>query len=220
MIKVSSCYFRAALIAVSLVYPVFLTAQEVGPGTPAESVPTTVEEPDSDSDASSELPLAETVPDAAIEPPVGPWGYGELKLGESYERIRELLEQSNDFQYNSQRMSWTADSPTISAEGRGHIRKGYFQFHDQKLYSIILVLDENKLDYYTLFNTFEKRYGAFSELSPAQVKWTGNSSSLALEKPLTVKYLDLELHRQFLDTSMVDKAEGEVSREGFLEKFE
>jgi len=148
------------------------------------------------------------------------WGFSNIRLNMEFDAVSKLLEKSADFDYVRSTLSWPdPDSPVISVTGRGSIKKGFFQFHNKRLYSITIVLDENRIDYFTMFTTFSQKYGEYSFLSPNQVKWESELYSLALEKPLTVKYLDLTLHREFIEKSMVDKSDMQLSREQFLKEF-
>lgn len=148
-----------------------------------------------------------------------PWGFGGIYLKASMESVESLLDSSAFFVYNSQRVSWLPFSPLISADGRGFIKKGYFQFVEDQLYSITLIMDEGKIDYFTLFTQFNEKYGNYTLLSPSNVKWVGLQSELTLEKPLTVKYLDMELHRAYVAASQVEKSKQQARRENFLDQF-
>ncbi len=150
---------------------------------------------------------------------IQPKGFGSIKLGADYSSVVELLTKSPNFRYRKSSLSWNGDSSTIAADGRGFIKKGFFQFFENRLYSIIIVLDTNKMDYYTVFSQLSNRYGKFTTLSPSRVLWDTEFVSLSLEQPLTIRYLDKQLQQQFLEESSVEKSKEQIKREDFLDLF-
>jgi hypothetical protein len=107
----------------------------------------------------------------------------------------------------------------IECAGFSYIRRAYFQFHEKKLYIMILVLDESKLDHYSLFTTLSAKYGAFTSLSPQKVVWQSEDTVFSLERPLTVKYVDRRVFESLKDQSQAEEDLREVSRRRFLEEF-
>ncbi|HTP58513.1 MAG TPA: hypothetical protein VMM82_06310, partial [Spirochaetia bacterium] len=107
----------------------------------------------------------------------------------------------------------------IECAGPSYIRRAYFQFADKRLLTMILVLDTEKLDYFSLYTALSGKYGQPASLSPQESVWQSSSVRLSLERPLTVKYID-----QATFTNLVSKAgapsdlEG-LSKEKFIEQF-
>ena len=123
-----------------------------------------------------------------------PNGYREIKLGMSVDDVKTKL-----FKYFAYRgepdVSFLPNTSDylIECEGYSYIKRAYFQFYNEKLYIIILVLDETKLDHYSLLTTFTKKYGEFTSLSPVKVEWLSDDVLLCIERPMSVKYIDLEV---------------------------
>lgn len=226
MVKSDSITFPAARLLIflflSLPFIAFTQVEAGEMSSDAATVPIVSEAEEDSSVVGDENVAADTVLGGVGEVAApAEWGFGGILLRADYESVIALLESSDVFNYLHPTLSWPSpDSPVIDVEGNGRfVKKGYFQFHNKKLYSITLELNQFSLDYYTLFNRFKIKYGDYALLSPQQVKWQSPIYSLALEKPLTIKYLDLEVHQQFMDQSQAGKSQAELTRDQFLEQF-
>ncbi len=74
----------------------------------------------------------------------------------------------------------------------------YLQFYDDRLYALTLIFNEKHIDYYTLINRLENKYGAYTELTPEWRKWAKDEVEIKAEKPAVVKYLAL---KEFLEAA-------------------
>ncbi len=74
----------------------------------------------------------------------------------------------------------------------------YLQFYDDRLYALTLIFNEKHIDYYTLINRLENKYGAYTELTPEWRKWEKDEVEIKAEKPAVVKYLVL---KEFLEAA-------------------
>jgi hypothetical protein len=84
---------------------------------------------------------------------------------------------------------------------------------------MILVLDTEKLDYYSLFTALSAKYGQPASLNPQETVWQSAAVRFSLERPLTVKYVDNK-------TFSAQQAKGgaqtdleQLSREKFIGQF-
>jgi hypothetical protein len=75
------------------------------------------------------------------------------------------------------------------------------------------------MDYYSMFKTFTLKYGEPTSLNPTKSEWKNNSVVLSLEKPLTVKYLDVKVFDELQNSSEVATSAEEYLRKKFLESF-
>lgn len=146
-------------------------------------------------------------------------GFENLVLGSDYDDVLSKLDSSNIFLYNSEQPTWINENPVIAVEGRGFVQKGYFQFVDKKLYTITVEINRNRMDYYTIFTELKKKYGKYKQFSPKMVVWESDAAVLYLERPLTLKYLDKNLHSILLDSAKIKKSKSQIQRENFLEQF-
>jgi len=107
----------------------------------------------------------------------------------------------------------------IDTRGRMYMDRGVFSFHNGGLFSISLYLSRQRLDYFQLFDQLSRRYGDPGDLDPERAIWEDERTRIVLERPLTVRYLDLEALRERRGRAETTEALEEVGREQFLEEF-
>ena len=107
----------------------------------------------------------------------------------------------------------------IECEGASYIHRAYFQFADGKLLTMILDLDSEKLDHYSLFSALSTKYGQPTSLSPQESVWQSGLVRLSLERPLTVKYIDEAAFTALVGKSGAPSDLEALSREKFIEQF-
>ncbi|TVR89031.1 MAG: hypothetical protein EA428_10960 [Spirochaetaceae bacterium] len=110
-------------------------------------------------------------------------------------------------------------TPFIDTAGAGFVRRGMFQFHNDELYTIILNLNPSIMDFYTMYTTMTERYGEPLRLDPSHVVWEDELTRISLERPLTVKYLDIEIFHTLRQAGEIEQSLRTLSRESFLEEF-
>jgi len=161
---------------------------------------------------SPEVPLVKTLPR----------GFDQLELGLSLEQVKELLKNSPYFSYRGDPDVSLLNRPLtnlIETEGNFYILRGAFQFYQEKLHSITLVMNPRMLDYFSFFTSFSKKYGLTKALDPSRAYWEDESTRLVLEKPLTIKYLDIKTLNSLTGETQTTEAQGKIAREKFIEKF-
>ena len=107
----------------------------------------------------------------------------------------------------------------IECEGNSFIKRAYFQFNDEKLFIIIIELNQSKLDYYTMFTTLSGKYNESTSLDPTETVWIFTNVRLSLEKPLTIKYIDRKVFEELKAAGKVQEDIEERSRKEFLKDF-
>jgi hypothetical protein len=107
----------------------------------------------------------------------------------------------------------------IECEGASYIHQAYFQFANERLLTMIFVLDPEKLDHYSLFSALSAKYGQPASLSPQESVWQSDSVRLSLERPLTVKYIDEAAFMTLVGKSGAPSDLENLSREKFIEQF-
>ena len=73
-----------------------------------------------------------------------PLGFAEIEMGMELDRVKELLTRDSQFKFRGDPDVSLLASPNeslIETEGFSFIDRAYFQFHEGKLYTIILALD-------------------------------------------------------------------------------
>ena len=95
----------------------------------------------------------------------------------------------------------------------------FHQFSEDKLYIMTVVLDSDKIDYYSMYQSLSKKYGEPDSLSPRKALWNSDTVRLSLEKPLSVKYIDSVIYDSLLKESQAGIDYEELLQESFIESF-
>ncbi len=157
--------------------------------------------------------------ESAVTPP---YGFRNIQLGQQLEEVKEILKKDPLFNYRGDPDVSFLPLPKqtlIECQGNSYISRAYFQFHEDKLYIIILSLDQSKLDYYTMFSTLSGKYGDPDSLSPSDAVWRFDEVRFSLERPLTVKYIDNRVFEDLRDKGRAEEDLRDLSRKNFLKQF-
>lgn len=151
-----------------------------------------------------------------------PRGYRSILLGMEFTEVKDLLLRDSRFDFRGDpdvSIQKNGNQSLISSSGRAFIDQGFFQFNENSLYLIILHMDNEKMDFFSIQKTLTEKYGSPVELSPDGWFWKNENIQLSLEYPLTVKYLDLKVFNSFINEEIRLKSFQEISRTKFLEDF-
>ena len=86
----------------------------------------------------------------------------------------------------------------------------YLQFYSDKLYAITVVFNNKYIDYYTLCDRIEKKYGEYIDLNPNWRKWEIDNIEIRAEKPAVIKYIAL---KEFLEVTNFKKSQDHTENE-------
>jgi hypothetical protein len=157
---------------------------------------------------------------AAVKPP--PSAFRTVALGMSVDQVKDALRQDALYRYRGDPdvsfLPLSAEN-LIECEGSSYLNRAYFQFAEGRLYVLILVLDQRKLDHYSLFTAFASKYGEPASFSPAEAVWESEAVRFSLERPLTVKYIDRRVFDQQVARGAAQQDLEQLSRERFIEQF-
>lgn len=153
-----------------------------------------------------------------------PDGYGSIKLGMSLESAKEALKKNIDFGYHGDRdVSLLPGENRVLIEtnankglGSNFLERCWFQFADDQLYIMIINVNKEKMDYYSIFTTLCEKYGNPDSLNPEKAIWKSDEITMSLEKPLTLKYVDNEKFSELQNKATVLPGPVEMTREEFL----
>lgn len=167
------------------------------------------------------LPLAAAgqAPTGSVPPPSA---FRGLSLGMELEQVKAALAADPLFRYRGDPdVSFLPQSsqPLIECAGTAWIRRAYFQFSDSRLFIMILVLDTQKIDHYSLFTALSGKYGPPVSLSPQEAVWRSEGSRFSLERPLTVKYIDAAVFSRIVSRGVAAEDLEKLSRESFIGQF-
>ena len=151
-----------------------------------------------------------------------PRDYRSIALGMSIREVKELLRQDGWFSYRGDASLSMLERPRaslINVGGSLFIEQGLFQFENDVLVGIVLELNPQTIDWYTTYSSLRKKYGLPQDLNPGRVWWEDEATRLALERPLTVKYLDMSYFNSLIADETDQKAWRETARKDFLDQF-
>jgi len=151
-----------------------------------------------------------------------PAGFRSISLGMGMDQVKRLLAADPLFVYRGDPdVSFLPQTAQylIECPGTTYLRRAYFQFADSRLFIMILVLDTQKLDHYSMFSALSAKYGPPASLSPQESVWQSDTVRLSLERPLTVKYVDNKTFSAILSKGGAQKDIEQLSREKFIEQF-
>ena len=156
-----------------------------------------------------------------------PSGFGKVKLGMSFEEAKSALKSDAQFGYRGDRdvsLSPSDGESVIETDTRqtapySDIEKSWLQFSDKKLYVLTMNLNEERVDYYSVFSKLCEKYGNPGEISPKKSVWKDGSVILSLEKPLTLRFIDSAAHNNKAAGAAVSKTAAEQLKEQFLDSF-
>jgi len=149
-------------------------------------------------------------------------GFSLLELGMSIETTKAALLEDPSFRYRGEpdvQFLPATEIPIIETEGRAFVDRGIFQFHDDSLYIISVVLDRSRLDYFAVYESLVAQYGEPDRLDPSQAVWESEATRISLERPLTVKYIDSEILTGIIESGEMEEALDQVTRDRFLEQL-
>ena len=158
----------------------------------------------------------------AQAPNAVPDRFTSIVLGATLEEVKAQLQIHPLFRYRGDpdlSLVPIDRQPIIETAGVGLMLSGIFQFKDERLYSIILRIDDDQLDYFTMYTRFIEKYGEASYLDPQLSYWEQDGHRMVLEKPTLVKYLDMDVFNRIREEGRAEESFGEYSRELFLSNF-
>jgi hypothetical protein len=165
---------------------------------------------------------AGVVPVTSPEEGALPRSFRKISLGMGLEDLKKTLEQDGLFYFRGDRdVSFlpTREQSLIETTGFSFIRRAFFQLREGELFIMAFSLDPALIDHYSVFTDFVKKYGDPLSLDPGQAVWESDDTRIAIERPLTVKYIDKKIFAEIIAESAV-KDSGEIFlREDFLNGF-
>ncbi len=152
-----------------------------------------------------------------------PAGYGSLKLGMSVDQVKTELKKNSDFGYRGDRdvtLSPGTKQVLIETDSSKNpysfFTRCWFQFVDDRLFSITLNLNPSKVDHFAVFSSLTEKYGMPTDINPKRSSWEDSSVLMSLERPLTLKYVDAAVLKKMQDESGVQKTVEEKLVDEFL----
>ncbi len=229
--------FQLAILNLPLPAQSFsLTPDPAGTAAPAASdpasasraaIPTTTN-PASASGASAPVSASGTTTPASASRATTPAGaalpktYRAFSLGMSLEDLKKALLADDLFAFRGDRdvsLLPMSEQTLVETTGLSFIKRAFFQLKDGKVFIMAFTLNTDKIDHYSVFTTLVQKYGEPKELNPREAVWVSDTVRLSIERPLTVKYIDLEVFNGIVEASAVKESKEAVLRKEFLNDF-
>lgn len=104
----------------------------------------------------------------------------------------------------------------IEVTGLSFVKRAFFQFYEGKLWTMILELNPDKVDHYSIYTSLVVKYGEPALLDPKESRWEDKSTRMALERPLTLRYMDMVVYAKISAGESAKVSTQELDRQGFL----
>jgi hypothetical protein len=157
-----------------------------------------------------------------------PRQYREMKLGMSLEELKAALAADGLFTFRGDRDISVlhpvkgenlVTENLVETSGLSFIRRAYFQLRGDKVFIMGFSLDPEKIDHYSVFTRLRNKYGDPASLNPREAVWETEETRLSLERPLTVKYIDMTVFNEIAEQSKTEAANQVLLREKFINEF-
>ena len=149
-------------------------------------------------------------------------GFQDIHLGLEIDEVKTLLKADSNFLFRGDpdvSLLARPNETLIETKGSTYIARAYFQFRERKLYSIILELDQTRIDHYSMYTALTEKYGDPDYLDPEEIVWELDVIRFSLERPLTVKYIDRAAFEEVLANRRASESFERLSRDRFLDQF-
>ena len=151
-----------------------------------------------------------------------PRQFRELLLGMSLDELKLALRGEDLFRFRGDRdVSFlpVREETLVETTGLSYIRRAYFQLAGGAVYIMSFSLDTRMMDHYSVFTSFVKKYGEPISLSPGEAVWESDDTRVSIERPLTVKYIDMIVFNRLIEESKNNEMRELLRREEFLADF-
>ncbi len=148
--------------------------------------------------------------------------FNGIVMGMDMESVKEKLYADPNFNFRGDpdvSLLLRPNESLIECTGFSYIDRAFFQFYQKKLYIIILMLNKEKIDHYSVYTGLNDKYGEPSSLSPSKTVWESEYYSFSLERPLNIKYIDKTVFEALLMEGRAVDSLRILSREQFLDQF-
>ena len=151
-----------------------------------------------------------------------PRQFRNLSLGMNLDDLKTNLLYDSYFNFRGDRdVSFlpARDQSLVETTGSSFISRAFFQLRDGEVYIMSFTLNTRVIDHYSVFTQFVNNYGQPSYLDPQMAVWETEETRIAIERPLTVKYIDRIVFNDILNESLLIESNHVFLRQEFLNDF-
>jgi hypothetical protein len=160
--------------------------------------------------------------DAETEEKSLPRQFRELVLGMGLDDLKAALQIDSMFNFRGDRdVSFlpAREESLVETSGSSLIKRAFFQLRDGAVFIMAFTLNTGMMDHYTVFTDLVEKYGPPSYLDPKEAVWENEEVRIAIERPLTVKYIDKKVFEDIINESGTVQARRVQERQDFLNEF-
>ena len=172
--------------------------------------------------AQTVLPGADLPEFAQTEGAELPRQFRRLGLGMSLDDLKTNLAEDGLFNFRGDRdVSFlpAREQSLVETTGSSFVKRAFFQLRDGAVFIMAFSLNTDIMDHYSVFTQFTEKYGEPSFLDPREAVWEDGDTRIAVERPLTVKYIDKNIFNDILDESNLIESRQVRLRQDFLNEF-
>jgi len=151
-----------------------------------------------------------------------PRQFRQLMLGMNLDDLKASLFRDSYFNFRGDRdVSFlpAREQSLVETTGSSFIRRAFFQLRDGEVFIMAFSLNTELIDHYSIFTQFVERYGQPSYLDPSAAVWETENTRIAIERPLTVKYIDRIVFSDIVSESGLIESGHVRLRQDFLDEF-
>jgi hypothetical protein len=151
-----------------------------------------------------------------------PRQFRQLSLGMSLDDLKANLLSDSYFNFRGDRdVSFlpVREQSLVETTGSSFIRRAFFQLRDAQVFIMAFTLNTAIVDHYSVFMQFVEKYGEPSYLDPRTAIWETDETRIAIERPLTVKYIDKVVFNDIVSESGLIESGQVRMRQEFLNEF-
>ncbi|WP_461246586.1 hypothetical protein [Treponema sp. R6D11] len=208
-------FFVFFLIIAACVWAQSPAAPTTVPGTP---IPKAATPPATATPATG----ATTTPTAAAGTNDLPRQFRTLVLGMSLDDLKANLQSDDSFNFRGDRdVSFlpVRNQSLVETTGSLFIKRAFFQLRDESVFIMAFSLNTDIIDHYSVFTQLVEKYGQPTYLDPSEAVWETDDTRIAIERPLTVKYIDKKVFTDIVNESGLIESGQVKLRQDFLNDF-
>jgi len=151
-----------------------------------------------------------------------PRQFRELSLGMNIDDLKANLISDSYFNFRGDRdVSFlpVRNQSLVETTGSSFIKRAFFQLRDGSVFIMAFSLNTDIIDHYSVFTQLVEKYGQPTYLDPSSAVWETDSTRIAVERPLTVKYIDKAVFNDIINESGLIESGQVKLRQDFLNDF-
>jgi hypothetical protein len=151
-----------------------------------------------------------------------PRSFRALSLGMPLEELKTALGADDLFYFRGDRdvsLLPAREESLVETTGFSFVRRAFFQLREGSVFIMAFTLDTALVDHYSVYTSLVEKYGEPQTLNPRQAVWETETVRLAVERPLTVKYIDKNVFNDITSASELAETREFQRRQEFLDDF-